>query len=48
MGLALLDQASLPLTFWDHNFTIAIYLLNMLPISGIPDYVSSFSVVHNK
>ena len=48
MGLALLDKASLPLTFWDHSFTTAISLLNLFPTSGIPDYVSSFSVVHNK
>lgn len=30
-GLALLAQASLPISFWTHAFTSAVYLINRLP-----------------
>lgn len=31
MGLSLLSQASLPLSFWDHSFHTSVYLINRLP-----------------
>ncbi|PNX93258.1 histone deacetylase, partial [Trifolium pratense] len=40
MGLTLLSQASLPLEFWDHSFTQAVYLINKLPTSALPTYIS--------
>lgn len=48
MGLTLLDHVALPLKFWDHSFSTTVYFLNRLPTSGLPNYVSPFSTVHNK
>jgi histone deacetylase 1/2 len=31
LGLTLLSQASLPLSFWDYAFLTAVYLINRLP-----------------
>ena len=31
LGLSLLSHASLPLSFWDHAFQTAVYLINRLP-----------------
>ena len=31
LGLSLLSHASLPLSFWDHAFVTAVYLINCLP-----------------
>ena len=30
-GLTLLSHASLPLTFWPHAFSTAVYLINRMP-----------------
>ncbi|GAU26016.1 hypothetical protein TSUD_64040 [Trifolium subterraneum] len=40
MGLTLLSQASLPLKFWDHNFTQAVHLINRLPSSALASFKS--------
>ncbi|GAU36893.1 hypothetical protein TSUD_220620 [Trifolium subterraneum] len=40
MGLTLLSHATLPLKFWDHSFTQAVYLINKLPSSVIPQFHS--------
>lgn len=46
MGLALLAQASMPLTFWDHSFTTAVFLINRLPTSALPDHHSPFYALY--
>lgn len=35
LGLTLLSQASLPLTYWDYAFSTAVFLINRLPSSAI-------------
>lgn len=35
MGLTLLSQATLPLTYWDYALSTAVYLINRLPSSSI-------------
>jgi histone deacetylase 1/2 len=40
MGLTILSQASLPLTFWDHSFTQVVYLINKLPTSALTQFKS--------
>ncbi|PNX94499.1 retrovirus-related Pol polyprotein from transposon TNT 1-94, partial [Trifolium pratense] len=40
MGLTLLSQAHLPLKFWDHSFTQAVYLINKLPTSALSSFKS--------
>ncbi|MCH81597.1 retrovirus-related Pol polyprotein from transposon TNT 1-94, partial [Trifolium medium] len=40
MGLTLLSHAALPLKFWDHSFTQAVFLINKLPSSVIPQFSS--------
>jgi histone deacetylase 1/2 len=34
MGLTLLSQSSLPLTYWDHAFLTAVHLINRLPTAS--------------
>jgi histone deacetylase 1/2 len=46
MGLTLLSHASLPLKFWDHSFTQAVYLINKLPSSAIPQFSSPHHALH--
>ena len=46
-GLALLHQASIPLTFWSYAFTMAVYLINRMPKVGI-SLASSFERLFNK
>lgn len=48
MGLTLLAQASLPISFWDHSFTAAVYLINRLPSSAISEFTSPYHALHNK
>lgn len=36
----ILAHASLPLTYWDHSFTTAIYLINRLPTPSLPNTIS--------
>ncbi|CAJ2646763.1 unnamed protein product [Trifolium pratense] len=40
MGLTMLSQSSIPLKFWDHSFTQAVYLINKLPSSALPSFKS--------
>ncbi|GAU35295.1 hypothetical protein TSUD_54540 [Trifolium subterraneum] len=47
MGLTLLSQASMPLKFWDHNFTQAVYLINKLPSSALPSFKSPHHLLFN-
>ena len=35
LGLSLLSHASLPLSFWDHAFQTAVYLINRLPSASL-------------
>ena len=35
MGLTLLHQASIPLTFWSYTFTMVVYLINRMPKVGL-------------
>lgn len=46
MGLTLLSHAALPLKFWDHSFTQAVYLINRLPSSAIPLFQSPYHALH--
>lgn len=46
MGLSFLAQASLPIKFWDHAFTTAVYLINRLP-TVVLDYKVLFTVLYN-
>lgn len=39
LGLTLLSQASLPLTYWDFAFSTAVYLVNRLPFVSIQSQV---------
>ena len=50
LGLSLLSQASLPLSFWDHAFTTAVYLINRLPSASLKcntPYTTLFHVAPN-
>jgi hypothetical protein len=35
LGLTLLTQASMPLTYWDHAFLTSVYLINRLPTASL-------------
>jgi histone deacetylase 1/2 len=35
LGLTLLSQASLPITYWDHAFLTAVHLINRLPTASL-------------
>jgi histone deacetylase 1/2 len=35
LGLTLMSQASLPITFWDYAFLTAVYLINRLPSASV-------------
>lgn len=35
LGLTLLNQASLPLTYWDYDFSNVVYLINRLPFAYV-------------
>ncbi|GAU34785.1 hypothetical protein TSUD_205890 [Trifolium subterraneum] len=35
LGLTLLSQANLPLTYWDHSFLTAVHLINRLPTASL-------------
>ncbi|KAI5397120.1 hypothetical protein KIW84_063083 [Lathyrus oleraceus] len=48
LGLALLAHATMPIIYWDHSFTTAVYLIDRLPTSALPRFSSPFEVVHNK
>jgi histone deacetylase 1/2 len=40
MGLTMLSHAGLPLKFWDHSFTQAVFIINRVPSSSIPHFKS--------
>lgn len=42
MGLSLIAQASIPLNYWDHGFTTAVYLINRLPTTALSNNLSPF------
>lgn len=46
MGLTLLAQASIPYKFWDHSFTAAVQLINILPTTALPNHTSPFYALH--
>lgn len=48
MRLTLLSHASLPLKYWDHAFTNAILLINRLPTTSLPTFISPFQALHHK
>lgn len=48
MGLTLLARASLPIDSWDHSFTTAVSLINILPTTALENYVSPFYALHHK
>lgn len=47
MGSMILAHASLPIEFWDHNFTSVAYLLNRLPTSNFPKFTSPYHALFN-
>lgn len=47
-GLTLVAHASLPYEFWDHSFTTAVYLINRLPTSALPNSTSLFYALHKE
>lgn len=48
MGLTLLAHAwSLTLTYWDHSFTTSVYLINRIPSSALPNYVSPYEALYH-
>lgn len=47
MGLTLLAHASIPIHFWDHSFTTAVHLINKLPTSALPNFISPHYVLFN-
>jgi histone deacetylase 1/2 len=47
MGLTMLSHASMPLKFWDHCFTQAVYLINKTPYSALPQYKSPHMALFN-
>lgn len=48
MGLSLLAHATMPLNFWDHSFTTAVQLINILPSSALPQQASPFFTLHKQ
>lgn len=46
LGLALLSQASLPLTYWDYAFSTAVFLINRFPTSSI-DFQVPYTLLFN-
>jgi histone deacetylase 1/2 len=47
MGLTMLSHASLPLKFWDHCFTQAVYIINRVPSSALPQSKSPYYALFN-
>ncbi|GAU19342.1 hypothetical protein TSUD_336290 [Trifolium subterraneum] len=42
MGLTMLSHASLPLKFWDHCFTQAVFIINRVPSSSLSHFKSPY------
>ena len=47
MGLTLLSQASMPLSYWDHAFHTEVYLINRLP-SAYHKNTIPYEMIFNK
>ena len=47
MGLTLMSQASMPLSYWDHAFHTAVYLINRLP-SAYHENTIPYEMIFNK
>lgn len=47
MGLTLLAHASIPYTYWDHSFTQAVHLINRLPTTALPNFLSAFTALYH-
>ena len=47
MGLTLLHQASIPLTFWSYAFAMVVYLINRMPKVGL-SHSSTFENLFHK
>jgi histone deacetylase 1/2 len=47
MGLTMLSHASLPLKFWDHCFTQAVYIINRVPSSALSQSKSPYYALFN-
>lgn len=48
LGLTLLTQASLPLTYWDHAFLASVYLINRLPTASLNFQIPYQVLYHQK
>ncbi|CAJ2673651.1 unnamed protein product [Trifolium pratense] len=48
IGLTLLSHANMPLNFWDHSFTTAVFLLNRLPTASLHHFTSPYHALYNK
>ncbi|WVZ05852.1 hypothetical protein V8G54_019198 [Vigna mungo] len=48
MGLTLLSHASLPMSFWDHAFHTAVYIINRLSSSVAPYFVPYSTLFHKE
>ena len=48
LGLTLLTQASLPLTYWDHAFLTSVYLINILPTSSLQFKIPNQVLFHQQ
>lgn len=46
LGLTLLSHASLPLTYWDHAFLAAVYLINRLPTASLQFQIPFQTLFH--
>jgi histone deacetylase 1/2 len=47
LGLTLLSQASLPITYWDHAFLTAVHLINRLPTASL-SFKIPYTILFNK
>jgi histone deacetylase 1/2 len=47
MGLTMLSHASIPLKYWDHCFTQAVFLINKTPSSALPQFQSPHLALFN-
>lgn len=48
MSLTLLAHSSIPVTYWDHSFSTAVYLINRLPSSILTKFDSPYHALYNK
>lgn len=48
MRLTLLAHSFIPLTYWDHSFSISTYRINRFPTPTLTKYHSPFHVLYGK